>query len=379
MWKEIGSGRSAEAFVRTMRKHHTMLVAFTAGMLAVAFALCLCRRWLGLGGAHHIEDGSGETFEIRVRRVSGGYISLDDSQLLSLVPGHEPHGAVPVVHGVEMAGGDDIEAGKTSEQKQREEAETAEEELARKKNEELRLRKEKEAAERKELREKMKRQEEERNKRDAGLKEEAKARSRVIANAVDQMSLDRPIAAQLSELMRREGARVRDLFTEWDQDGSGTVDHDEFHRALMLLGLKTERKASDALFATLDPDGSGSIEYNELESVTQGDAQGRAPRPASARGARNCDAASTRSASSTPRGQRACRRRRSFLSARRQPAPPQHQMPPASPPMLPRLQPSSRGMEPILRRLRTRGARAGVSQRDSALRPRARAVKPTAP
>ena len=90
------------------------------------------------------------------------------------------------------------------------------------------------------------------------------SRSRVVG--AGGVSLDGPLSLgeQLWRLLQANGARVRDLFLEWDKDGSGQVDADEFARALALLGLPNDRDAADALFQTLDADGSGQIDYREL-------------------------------------------------------------------------------------------------------------------
>ena len=68
--------------------------------------------------------------------------------------------------------------------------------------------------------------------------------------------------------MRKNKARVVDLFRSLDTDGSGSVTVDEFSNRLPSIGFDVSYKAGlDAFFATLDADGSGSISYTELHKV----------------------------------------------------------------------------------------------------------------
>ena len=63
------------------------------------------------------------------------------------------------------------------------------------------------------------------------------------------------------------GRRLREmlsLFTEYDQDGSGTIDKPEFRRAVAALGLEYEDEIVDAVFDGYDADGSGEMEYKEF-------------------------------------------------------------------------------------------------------------------
>ena len=55
-----------------------------------------------------------------------------------------------------------------------------------------------------------------------------------------------------------------DLFREWDTDGDGEVNKDEFRKAMPLLGLHVPRADVDALFDSFDADGGGTISFREL-------------------------------------------------------------------------------------------------------------------
>ena len=68
---------------------------------------------------------------------------------------------------------------------------------------------------------------------------------------------------ELREAIVTNQSRISDLFREWDADGNGTVDLQEFTRALTAVGLPADPKAAEALFREFDVDGSGNVEYKE--------------------------------------------------------------------------------------------------------------------
>ena len=78
---------------------------------------------------------------------------------------------------------------------------------------------------------------------------------------------DESIAAQLRGALMASGARVIDLFREWDADGDGKVTRAEFHRAMGLLRFAAPKAEIDVVFASWDPDGSGKLELKELERL----------------------------------------------------------------------------------------------------------------
>lgn len=72
-------------------------------------------------------------------------------------------------------------------------------------------------------------------------------------------------------------ARVRDLFSSWDLDQSGSIDKSEWYNALLLVGLDCGRRDADALFTKLDTDGSGALDYREIYSHLQREIADAAP------------------------------------------------------------------------------------------------------
>ena len=67
--------------------------------------------------------------------------------------------------------------------------------------------------------------------------------------------------------LKKNSARVLDLFRSWDADGDGQVSRAEFHKAMPALGLEVPKKYIDDLFTEWDADGGGSLGYNELSKI----------------------------------------------------------------------------------------------------------------
>lgn len=72
---------------------------------------------------------------------------------------------------------------------------------------------------------------------------------------------------QLKKVLNEHGAKLIDLFREWDDDGNGAVDKHEFRKAIAALGYDAPKSQIDALFNSMDEDGSGWIEYHELKDA----------------------------------------------------------------------------------------------------------------
>ena len=75
------------------------------------------------------------------------------------------------------------------------------------------------------------------------------------------------ISQQLGMAMRKNGARVMDLFREWDTDGDGEVSRKEFHKAMPMLGFEATKKDINELFDSWDKDGGGSLDFRELQKI----------------------------------------------------------------------------------------------------------------
>ena len=85
-----------------------------------------------------------------------------------------------------------------------------------------------------------------------------------------------PISQQLAAALKKNSARVLDLFRSWDADGDGEVSRAEFHKAMPALGLEVPKKDIDDLFSEWDKDGGGALGLRELQKIL---AQSNRPPP----------------------------------------------------------------------------------------------------
>ena len=72
------------------------------------------------------------------------------------------------------------------------------------------------------------------------------------------------VLTELGKALASKLGRIIDLFREWDEDGSGEIDKQEFCDAMESIGLEATLAERRALFDRLDEDRSGTIEYGEL-------------------------------------------------------------------------------------------------------------------
>ena len=92
------------------------------------------------------------------------------------------------------------------------------------------------------------------------------------ARAVEtaEKTLKDSLVTRLKAALVETSARALELFKEWDEDGNGVIDIDEFSRALTALRLGGTREEHDALFHRWDTDGSGGLDFEELQAALTG-------------------------------------------------------------------------------------------------------------
>ena len=90
-----------------------------------------------------------------------------------------------------------------------------------------------------------------------------KTHSRVLGTL--ELGAGDTIMDKIRNALAASFSRIRELWVEWDDDGSGSIDKTELFRALTLLGLEVTRGETDDLFESLDADSSGTIEFEELK------------------------------------------------------------------------------------------------------------------
>ena len=107
------------------------------------------------------------------------------------------------------------------------------------------------------------------NKFALGKSFSSSTRSKTLSGTKLSVDASMPLAEQLSAALKKNHARVSDLFKEWDLSEDGSISKWEWRLAMQTLGL-TEgesdglREAADALFDQIDVDRSGSVEVSEL-------------------------------------------------------------------------------------------------------------------
>ena len=76
-----------------------------------------------------------------------------------------------------------------------------------------------------------------------------------------------PVIEQIRMTLRKNAARVIDMFREWDINNDGQVSKEEFRRAMPLLGLDVPTSEVDRLFDEFDKDGGGEIGMGEMNKL----------------------------------------------------------------------------------------------------------------
>ena len=71
----------------------------------------------------------------------------------------------------------------------------------------------------------------------------------------------------LAEALHATHLRATDLFNQWDEEQSGTIDENDFVQAIKALGYAVPTSVAIALFQELDTASSGRLEYSQLSAV----------------------------------------------------------------------------------------------------------------
>ena len=95
----------------------------------------------------------------------------------------------------------------------------------------------------------------------------------------DRQSVTDQTQQELREKLMKNALKLGDMFKKWDEDGSGTINRKEWHKALPLIGISTTKDQIDKLFDYLDDDGSGEISYTELRAKLKQKSGGSSPSP----------------------------------------------------------------------------------------------------
>merc|ERR1719149_74907 len=69
-------------------------------------------------------------------------------------------------------------------------------------------------------------------------------------------TLQEKMIAELKKTLQKKMRVLQVLFKEWDEDGSGSVNRREWHKAMPVIGIQTTKDMLDVLFDAFDEDGS---------------------------------------------------------------------------------------------------------------------------
>lgn len=86
-------------------------------------------------------------------------------------------------------------------------------------------------------------------------------------------NVDRKVKSILGGLRSRffsASSKMRDMFVEWDVDGSGTIDPNELGNALGALGYQVTHDEAKAVVSAFDDNGDGVIQYEDFVSLLCG-------------------------------------------------------------------------------------------------------------
>jgi Ca2+-binding EF-hand superfamily protein len=98
-------------------------------------------------------------------------------------------------------------------------------------------------------------------------------RIRALKNEIKALEpVSNPLTAeqQLSASLAQKKLQPKDLVKEWDKKHTGEVNKLDFRRGARALGVKSEDKDIDNLFASLDEDGGGTLTAEELKNALKG-------------------------------------------------------------------------------------------------------------
>jgi Ca2+-binding EF-hand superfamily protein len=87
--------------------------------------------------------------------------------------------------------------------------------------------------------------------REMGTHTEEALRKRFLSLDTDgsgEIELGEFLKWALRDALRRHGARLVDLLSEWDYDSSGEIDKDEFRKVLYSLGFDAHQNEIDTIF-----------------------------------------------------------------------------------------------------------------------------------
>ena len=91
-----------------------------------------------------------------------------------------------------------------------------------------------------------------------------------VEHALGRMHNERQGEMGVREHQRQESVMLRHAFDDADEDGSGTLDHDEIAALVISLGAELSEKQTHDAIQDLDGDGDGMIGFDEFQKYWAG-------------------------------------------------------------------------------------------------------------
>ena len=111
------------------------------------------------------------------------------------------------------------------------------------------------------------------------------------------------IQLQIKSALSANHVKVLDLFRQWDVNGDGKLEKEEFRNVVAILGIDAPAHEADLVFESFDEDGDGCVQINELWHAIRDPLQQHIVRLESARQPSSPGRPSTSGRSSTPDGE----------------------------------------------------------------------------
>jgi hypothetical protein len=85
----------------------------------------------------------------------------------------------------------------------------------------------------------------------------------------DQEKIQLRIAAKFRIMQRQQGRSIRDIFVAFDEDGGGTIDHEELRDGFDMLGIELNDQQFKRMLSVWDESGDGEIDFDEFTEMFQ--------------------------------------------------------------------------------------------------------------
>ena len=83
----------------------------------------------------------------------------------------------------------------------------------------------------------------------------------------EQRKIQRRIAEKFERQIEEEGQTIRDIFIAFDEDGGGTIDHEELRDGFDALGVELNDLEFERMLLVWDEDESGEIDFDEFAEM----------------------------------------------------------------------------------------------------------------